>query len=167
MGATAGGSNDVPSATKPRQTRLINAVFLAVATVMIVAGAAMLANARDALFGSGRAPGTIVGFRNTGRISAPVIQYRVGGQQYLCQAWVGTSGYHLGQGVTIRYHPDRPGGGRLDTFSELWLFPLFLLGFGTFIGFGAVTGKIRIASSAAGTGGLHISDLRRRGNDVS
>ena len=150
MGATSGGAKNLPSATEPWKTRLIRAVFGAVAVVVIVAGAAWLAAARDALFGSGRAPGTVVGFRNTGRLPAPVIRYRVGGQEYLYQAWVSTTGYQIGQTVTVRYHPDRPGGGRLDTFSELWLFPLFLLGFGSWIGLGVVFGKIRIASSRAG-----------------
>ena len=137
--------------TKRGQTRLINAVFLAVAVVMIVGGAAMLADARDALFGGGRAPGTIVGLRPTGRLPVPVIRYRVGGQEYQCQARVGTSWYQIGQEVTIRYHPDRPGGGRLDTFSELWVFPLFLLGVGTWIGIASVFGKIRIVSGPGAT----------------
>jgi hypothetical protein len=144
MGATAGGSKDLPSATERRKTRLIKAVFLAVAAVSIVGGAAWLADARDALFGGGRAPGTIVYFSNDLRFPKPVIRYRVGGQEYLCQARSSSLGYHIGQGVTIRYHPDRPGGGRLDTFTELWLLPLFLLGFGTFLGLGIVFGKTRI-----------------------
>ncbi len=151
MGVTSGGSADLPSVTKREQPRLIKAVFLAVAVVMIVGGAAMLADARDALFGGGRAPGTIVGLRPTGRHSVPVIRYRVGGQEYLCQARVGTSGYQFGQEVTIRYHPDRPGEGRLDTFSELWLFPLFLLGVGTWIGLAIVLGKFRIVSGPGAT----------------
>ena len=70
------------------------------------------------------------------------------GQKYLYNAWVGTTWYHIGQEVTVRYHPDRPGGGRLDSFGELWLFPVFLLGAGTWIGLAAVLGKIRIGSSA-------------------
>ena len=148
MGATSGGAEDLPSATERWKNRLIRAVFLALAVVMIVAGAAWVADARDALFGSGRAPGTVVGLRNTGRLPAPMIEYRVDGQKYLYNAWVSTTGYHIGQKVTVRYHPDRPGGGRLDTFSELWLFPLFLLGTGTWIGLAAVLGKIRTASSA-------------------
>jgi hypothetical protein len=154
MGATSGGPKDLPSATKRGQTRLIKAVFLAVAVVMVGVGAAMLADARYALLGGGRTPGTVVGLRSAGRLPAPTIRYRVSGQEYLCQARIGTSGYWVGQGVTIRYHPDHPGEGRLDTFRELWLFPLTLLGFGTVIVYGIASGKARIGSSAAGTGGF-------------
>jgi hypothetical protein len=53
-------------------------------------------------------------------------------------------GYRLGQEVTIRYHPDRAGAGRPDTFSELWLLPLSLMGIGTLIGLGTAFGRIRV-----------------------
>ena len=144
MGATSGGSKDLPSATKRWQIWLIKAGLLGVAAVMIVFGAALLAGERDALFGGGRALGTIVGFRPTGRIPAPEIRYRVGGQEYVCIAWGSMPGYRLGQEVTIRYHSDRPGAGRPDTFSELWLLPLSLLGIGALIGLGAAFGRIRV-----------------------
>src|SRR5690349_2459261 len=124
MGATSGKSEDLTSARERWKLRRVRAVFLAVAVVMIGGGATMLAYSRDALFGGGRAPGTVVGFGGGLKRGAPEIRYRVGGQEYRRQAWVGPMGYEIGQQVTVRYHPDRPGEGRPDTFTELWLFPL-------------------------------------------
>ena len=144
MGAISEASKDQLSANKPWQTWLIKGGLLAVAVVMIVIGAALLASERDAPFGGGRAPGTVVGFRSTGSLPPPEIRYRVGGQEYLCLAWGSMPGYRLGREVTIRYHPDRAGAGRPDTFSELWLLPLSLLGIGTLTGLGAAFGRIRV-----------------------
>jgi hypothetical protein len=82
--------------------------------------------------------------------SAPVVRYEVDGKSYEFQSSVSSNppAHVVGDKVTVMYHPERPGDGRIASFLEMWFMPM-LLGF-----FGIVFGAIG--------GGLMLARLRRR-----
>jgi hypothetical protein len=101
---------------------------------MLSYGVVCLVDSWNTVSGADRTAGTVLKFQlATSRTYVPVAGYEVDGREYEFVARVSSRprDYTIGDAVVVFYHPDRPAEGRLDSFSELWLFPTILLGLGT------------------------------------
>lgn len=99
-----------------------------------------------------RVPGTVVDVRETfgsmdsqpgalrGRNYCPIVQYTVEGTQYLLESAVcGNGRPDLGAEVTVRYSPNDPGDGVIESWKSRWLAVTILTGIGAgFIVFGGL-----------------------------
>jgi hypothetical protein len=127
-------SGDHPSVINERNQRpgrFFSPVFLAIATFLFAMGMATLVESWNTVVGADLITGIVVAFRPGGySMSSPVIRYEVAGKGYEITALVssGPRGYSRGDPVKVRYHPERPGEGRLGSFGELWFFPIVFLG---------------------------------------
>ena len=62
---------------------------------------------------------------------APVVEYTVRGVDYrLTGTYTNPPAYDVGDRVTVRYERANPENARLDSFVELWLFPVVFGGVG-------------------------------------
>jgi len=59
----------------------------------------------------------------------PIIQYRVGDQSYQIKGQGANqyTTYQVGQAVSVRYNPQHPEQGQVDSFQQLWLGPIALI----------------------------------------
>jgi hypothetical protein len=108
--------------------------FLAFAVAILSYGVVSLVDSWNAVSGAERTAGTVIRFQvATRRTYAPVVGYEVDGRPYEFVARVSSRprDYKIGDAVVVCYHPERPAEGRLDSFGELWLFPIIFLGLGT------------------------------------
>src|SRR4051794_17679025 len=138
-----GHRRDPPSATNKSEMwslYMIELGALGFATLFLGLGVMTLVTSLNAVFGADRTTGTVIGFKGYARgDAAPVIRYQVDGKAYELVARLSSRprDYSRGDTLKIRYHRERPGEGRLESFGELWLFPLIFLACGTiFVTFG-------------------------------
>ena len=64
---------------------------------------------------------------------SPVVSYEINGRTFQLQSDVATSppAYSVGEKVTVLYRAEQPADGQIKSFSEQWVLPLILSGFGT------------------------------------
>ena len=80
---------------------------------------------------TGRVVDILVSRDDDGDSYAPVVAYTVRGVDYqMTGTYTSPPAYDLGDRVTVRYDRADPETARLDSFVELWLFPLVFGGLG-------------------------------------
>jgi hypothetical protein len=84
------------------------------------------------------------------RSFAPAFEYQAEGRAYRIQSKVSSSApsYSVGDKVPVRYPPDRPGEGRIDSISDNWVLPLVFGGGGLVflaVGLGMAVARRRVA----------------------
>ncbi|MCC7359429.1 MAG: DUF3592 domain-containing protein [Anaerolineales bacterium] len=80
---------------------------------------------------SGRVVDILVSSDDDGDSYAPVVEYTVRSLDYqLIGTYTNPPAYAVGDRVTVRYDRANPETARLDSFVELWLFPLVFGGVG-------------------------------------
>jgi hypothetical protein len=147
--------------------------FVGVGFVLFSVGASTGWTSWDRVSGSRRVEGTVVelariepskvpgpkGQVDTKPGFAPVVQYQAEGQTYRIQGRISSTepGYSVGETVPIRYSPDNPSDGTIDSFAEKWLMPLAFGGGGLlFALLGSAMLRARLGSGLAGQGGASV-----------
>jgi hypothetical protein len=142
------GSRPVPaSGSAGPASGLYAAALLLFGVCFTAIGGVMGGFSVVALIGTERCPGTVASLTDNSEDSqAPNVRYEAAGQAWVIQGKVRTSpaAYSVGEPVTVAYHPDDPGAGRIDSFTELWLIPLIFGG----IGVAALAGARGVVASA-------------------
>jgi hypothetical protein len=147
--------------------------FVGMGLVFFAIGASTGWRSWGRVFGSRRVEGTVVelariepskvpgpkGQVDTKPGFAPVVQYQVEGQTYRIQGRISSTepGYSVGEAVPVRYSPDNPSDGTIDSFAEKWLMPLAFGGSGLlFALLGSVMLRARMGAGQAGEGGASV-----------
>jgi hypothetical protein len=154
---------DASSSPPPR---FLTFLLLVIGLAGLGVGLWLAWSARQATATGLRVPGTVVGLvevkgkapppgkqskvaNNPNRPSlAPQVEYVVDGQTYRIRGTVSSTipGYSHGDRVTVRYPPDRPAEGTIDSFAETWLAPLLVVGVSllfTLVGVGLTVARRR------------------------
>ncbi len=86
--------------------------------------------------GTEMADGVVIGIEdtytrneNSGCYSyRPIVEYIVAERRYRCKTFAsfGSKAWAIGERMRVRYKPDDPEAGKIDSFFELWLGPLAL-----------------------------------------
>jgi hypothetical protein len=131
-----------PGPGRPRAMRgpplVLALIFTAVAVVLTALAVGFGLSAQRFAASADRTEGTVIRLQETGNkgMRAPVIHYTVADQLYEFQSSISRNppSYAVGDKVTVIYHAERPGDGRIDSFFELWFLPLLLGGLGLVFG---------------------------------
>ena len=111
--------------------------------VAVVAGVTMMGDTLYLVQAGRHTTGVIVANERVwtghgGYQSYPVVRFVArGGQTYEVRGTIGTDNppeYHVGQKVTVYYDPRHPESALINSWEDLWLFPLGVIVMGTFFG---------------------------------